>query len=81
MIRYITNQKVEIDIHQMTRDQARSYICKYLDRVNGGVKEVVIIHGYSSGTVLKEMVQRMKHPKIKNRMLSLNPGVTTFFLK
>lgn len=81
MIKYCSNQKVEIDIHTMTHDQAKRYIIGFLDKVNGSVKEVTIIHGYSGGTVLLDMVQKgLRHPKIKSKMKCLNPGMTVLLL-
>ena len=81
MIRYITCQKVEIDIHQMRRDEAKRYLERFLSTANGNVREVVIIHGYSSGTVLQQMVRKsLKHRRIRAKVLSLNPGITTLLL-
>lgn len=81
MIRYTSNQKAEVDIHNMTHDQAKRYLEQYLNRVNGSVKEVSVIHGYSGGTVLLNMVQKgLKHPKIKAKVKSMNPGITILVL-
>lgn len=81
MISYTSNQKVEIDIHNMNHDEAKRYIISFLNRVNGSVKEVSIIHGYTGGTVLKDMVQKgLKHPKIKSKIKSMNQGITILML-
>ena len=81
MINYISNRKVEIDIHNMKSDEAKEYLEKFINKVNGSIKEVVIIHGYTSGTVLQQMVRnKLKNKKIKNKMISMNPGITTLFL-
>ena len=81
MIRYITNQKVEIDIHHMMRAEAKTCLERFLTKANGNVKEVVVIHGYSGGTVLQQMVRReLKHRRIKSKMLTMNPGVTILLL-
>lgn len=65
----------------MTGDEAKRYLERFLSAADGAVKEVVIIHGYTSGTVLRDMVRtRLKHRRIRGRALSLNPGVTTLFL-
>jgi hypothetical protein len=82
MVRYISSQKVEIDIHNMYRADAKKFLEHFLSTVNGSVKEVIVIHGYSSGTVLQSMVRNeLKHRRIKTRMISMNPGITTLFLK
>lgn len=81
MTHYINNQKAEIDIHNMTHDQAKRYIIQFLNKVNGSVKEVSVIHGYTNGTVLLEMVQKgLKHPKIKAKVKSFNTGITILIL-
>lgn len=81
MISYSSNQKAEIDIHNMTHDQAKKYIVSFLNRANGSIKEVSVIHGYIGGTVLKEMVQKgLKHPKIKAKVQSMNKGITILML-
>ena len=82
MIKYITSQSVEIDIHNMRRDEAKRYLEHFLSTANGNVKEVVVIHGYASGTVLQQMVRKnLKHRRIKRKELSLNPGITTLILE
>lgn len=81
MIEYKSNQKVSVDIHNMTGDVAKKYLEQYLNKVNGSIKEIEVIHGYSSGTVLRDMVQkRLKHSKIKSKVISLNPGITILIL-
>lgn len=79
--RFKTAQKVEVDIHNMTRDQAQRYLEQFLGRLDGSVKEVTVIHGYSGGTVLRDMVRNsLKHPRIRSKYLSMNPGVTILLL-
>lgn len=77
MIIYKTPSKVEIDIHNMKYAEAKKYLEQFLSKANGNVKEVTVIHGYSSGTVLQQMVRKnLKHHRIKHKILSMNPGVT-----
>lgn len=81
MINYISNRKVEIDIHSMHREEAKKFLEHYLSTVNGSIKEVVVIHGYASGTVLQQMVRKnLKSKRIKQKILSMNPGVTILLL-
>ncbi|MFZ2538716.1 MAG: Smr/MutS family protein [Oscillospiraceae bacterium] len=81
MVKFISNQKVEVDIHNMTHEQAKRYLTQFLNSVNGSVKEASIIHGYSGGTVLKDMVQKgLRHPKIKAKVKSMNAGITILML-
>jgi DNA-nicking Smr family endonuclease len=81
MIKFISNQKAEIDIHNMKHDEAKKYLEQFLTKANGSIKEVIVIHGYSSGTVLQDMVRKgLKHKRIRSKMLSMNPGITTLIL-
>ncbi len=80
-VEYKSNQKASIDIHNMTVDTAKRQIEQYLSRVNGSIKEIEIIHGYTSGTALRDMVRkRLKHTKIKGKVISMNPGITILIL-
>ena len=46
------------------------------------VKEVVVIHGYSRGTALRDMVrQDLTHPRIAAKLPTLNEGPTRLLLK
>lgn len=82
MIRYLTAQKVEIDIHGMTHDPAKRYLVQFLNRANGSVREVHVIHGWAGGTVLMDMVRKgLRHPRIQAKTPSTNPGVTILYLK
>lgn len=72
---------VEIDIHSMGREEAKRFLERFITSVNGNVKRIDVIHGYSSGTVLRDMVRKsLKHHRIKQKVLSLNPGMTTLLL-
>ena len=81
MTRFITNQKVEIDVHNMHKEEARRYLEQFLTRANGSVKEVTVIHGCTSGTVLRDMVRKgLRHPRIKGKVIGLNDGITILVL-
>lgn len=77
MITYLSASRVEIDIHQMQRAEAKKLLEHFLSSCNGNVREVTVIHGYGSGTVLRDMVRGgLKHRRIKRKILSMNPGIT-----
>ena len=81
MTRFISAKKAEIDIHNMRKEEARRYIERFLTRANGSVREVTIIHGYTSGTVLRDMVRKgLRHPRIKSKVVGLNDGITILVL-
>lgn len=82
MVKSPLTKTVEIDIHNMDRAQAKHHLERYLSSAGKDVKEVCVIHGYSQGSVLKQMVQKsLKHHRIQSKILTLNQGVTILVLK
>ena len=80
----MANSKViEIDIHSYERFEAKNKLMKLISEAPADVKEIVIVHGYNSGTVLRDMVRNeLRHSRIRDKMPSvINPGITTVFLK
>ena len=73
----------EIDIHNMTKVQAITAIDARLRRTNASVYRLRVIHGYHSGTVLRDAVRaRYKdHPKVKRIEFGLNQGETDLVLR
>lgn len=69
---------VEADIHGMTAAEAKRALEQLLNTCDDSVREVDVIHGYTGGQALLNMVRRdLKHKRILSRMLSMNNGVTT----
>lgn len=73
---------VEIDVHNMTLYQAKIAIDAKLKRAKGAYR-VRVIHGYHSGTVLRDAIRRdyAKHPQVKRIELGLNMGETDLVLR
>lgn len=72
----------EVNLHGMTEAEAKRQLEQYLSRADASLKEVVVIHGYNNGQVLRDMVRlRLKHPRISAKLISLNPGATRLLLK
>ncbi len=73
----------EIDVHRMTRTQAITAIDAMLRRCSTSVYRLRIIHGYHSGTVLRDAVRARyrNHPRVKRIELGLNPGETDLILR
>lgn len=81
MVNSCIAKKVEIDIHHMNRAQAKHHLERYLSSADTSIKEICVIHGYSQGSVLKQMVQKgLKHHRIKSKILTLNQGETILVL-
>lgn len=67
----------------MTRVQAIAAVDAKLRRVNASVYRLRVIHGYHSGTVLRDAVRShyRGHPKVKRIEIGLNPGETDLILR
>lgn len=73
---------IEVDIHGLMASDAKARLEHLLTHAGPQVQEVVVIHGYSRGTVLRDMVRnQLKHPRIQAKLLSLNQGQTRILLK
>lgn len=73
----------EIDVHNMTRQQAITAIDARLRRCRGDVYRLRVIHGYHGGTVLRDAVRRhyTEHEKVLRIELGLNQGETDLILR
>ena len=73
---------IEADIHGMRAAEAKRQLELLISRADKNIREIVVIHGYHGGSALKEMVRtELRHPRIQQKMLSLNQGETTLILK
>lgn len=71
-----------VDIHEMNAVDAKKYLERLLATCPGEIKEIEIIHGYRGGSSLMETVRTgVRSKRIARRVLSMNPGVTSYFLK
>lgn len=75
---------LEIDVHGMTKYQAKVFIDSRLKRADMSVYRVRIIHGYHGGTELRDMVRTeygKSHPRVLRVAYSTNPGETELVLR
>ena len=74
---------IEVDIHGMTRRQAKVHLEGVLRRADKSVYRVRVIHGYRGGTQLKDMVrEELKHnSKVLRVEIGMNPGETDLILR
>ncbi|MBO6092055.1 MAG: Smr/MutS family protein [Oscillospiraceae bacterium] len=73
----------EIDVHNMTKVQAITAIDARLRKTDSSVYQLRVIHGFHSGTVLRDAVRAhyKNHPKVRRVELGMNPGETTLILR
>lgn len=71
--------RVEIDIHGMTEQEAKKALERFIVNCAKDVDEILVIHGYKSGSVLRDMVRnsnKLRSNRINRRKLTMNQGET-----
>ena len=79
----MTSAISELDLHGFTVVQAEAAIDAALRRAKAGTYRLRVIHGYSSGTALRDMVRSRyrKHPKVLRLEMGMNSGETDLVLR
>ncbi len=74
---------LELDIHGMTRYQAKIYLDSQLKKAKKDVYRIRVIHGYQGGTQLRDLVRKeyAKHPGVIRIEIGLNQGSTDLVLR
>jgi len=73
---------IELDIHNMTRVQAKAAIDAALRRAGSGTYRIRIIHGFHGGTVLRDLARSYKNsPAVIRVEIGLNQGSTDLVLR
>lgn len=71
-----------VDIHGMRVEPAKFRLETIIENCNADITEIIVIHGYNSGQVLKNMVrEELLSPRIKQIRASLNAGQTVIALR
>ncbi len=71
---------IEIDLHGKNEYQAKITIDAALRRAKAGTYRLRIVHGYNSGTVLRDMVRREYAGRVR-RVVPLDQGRTDLVLR
>ncbi|MDF2486417.1 MAG: hypothetical protein K0R46_2585 [Herbinix sp.] len=79
----MTTGILELDIHGMTRYQAKVYLDSQLKKTKNDIYRIRVIHGYQSGTQLRDLVRKeyAHHPKVIRVEIGLNQGSTDLILR
>ena len=74
---------LELDLHGKNTYQAKVALEAALRRAGAGTYRIRIIHGYSSGTALMELVRTeyARHPRVLRIATGVNRGVTELVLR
>ena len=70
------------DIHGMYAADAKKALERLISSADKRITEIVVIHGYSGGKALSDMVRkRLSHPRIVRKILSMNQGETLLMIE
>ena len=74
---------VEVDIHGMTRYQAKICLDNQLKKAKKDTYRLRVIHGYQGGTQLRDLVRKeySRHSKVLRVEIGLNQGSTDLILR
>ncbi len=75
-------QVMTVDLHQMNTAQAKDWLYAKVTKAPREIREIEVVHGFHGGTALQNMVRKsFTHPKVRSKVLGLNPGTTILILK
>lgn len=74
---------IEIDLHGKNQYQSKVAIDAALRRAGPAAMRIRIIHGFNSGTALRDMVRSdyARHPKVRRIETRLGNGITDLVLR
>lgn len=74
---------LELDLHGMNTYQAKIAIDSQLKRAKTGTYRIRLVHGYHSGTAIRDMIRTnyRSHPRVLRLEMGLNPGETDLVLR
>ncbi len=73
---------ITVDIHGLFVADAKRELEQLITSCPKDIKEIEVIHGYSSGQALQKMVRgALKHKRIVRRSIGLNQGSTTLIIQ
>ena len=80
-IEYYYGKYEILDLHNMTKEDAKSELIHKLNVVDADIKCLVVIHGYHGGTVIKNLVRKeFESAQIKEK-INLDAGRTIYILQ
>lgn len=73
----------EVNIHGMSTYKAKVCLDSILKKADKGIYRIRVIHGFHSGTALKDMVHQeyRMHPKVLRIENGMNEGITELVLR
>ena len=80
-IEYYYGKYKQVDLHGLAKEEAKAELIYALSTVDFDIKCLVVVHGYHSGTTLKNLVRKeFSHPSIAEK-ITLDAARTIYVLK
>lgn len=70
-----------VDLHNMTKEDAKASLIYALNSVDFDVKCLVVVHGYHGGTIIKNLVRKEFSSPVVKEKVNLDAGRTIYILK
>ena len=80
-IEYYYGKYSEVDLHNLTKEEARADLVYAVETQDFDIKCLVVIHGYHGGTVIKNFVRKEFKHNLVEKKVNLDAGRTIFMLK
>ena len=76
----LLSASTKLDLHGMTRDEAKCELIRLLDLVDVNVKAIEVVHGYHNGRALRSLVRDEIDQKLVSQKVKIDPSRTLFVL-
>ena len=70
-----------VDLHNMTKEDAKANLIYVINSADYDIKCLVVVHGYHSGTIIKNLVRKEFFSDEIQEKVNLDAGRTIFLLK
>lgn len=80
-IEYYYGKYDTLDLHNMTKEEAKATLIHTLNSLDFDVKCLVVVHGYHGGVVIKNFIRKEFSSPLVSEKVSLDAGRTIFLLK
>lgn len=80
-IEYYYGKYSTLDLHNLTKEEARASLIHTLNSLDFDIKCLVIVHGYHGGTIIKNFIRKEFSSEHVKEKVSLDAGRTIFLLK
>lgn len=70
-----------IDLHGLTKEEARAELLHLLNSIDSTIDCIIVIHGFNTGNVLKNMVRKEFKHELIDKMVFVDAGVTAIKIK